>query len=118
MELAELTAQATVNARDSADGQRAGGRDETFARSEPKTKVESPETPDGIPLVPSVLEVRRGLRHLSGRVDEATEALEAARSELHEWAKHAVRLGLPATDIAEEAGVSRKTVYQWRERWR
>jgi len=118
MELAELTAQATVNARDSADRQLAGGRDETFARSEPKTKVESPETPDGIPLVPTVLEVRRGLRHSSDRVAEASGALEAARSELHEWAKHAVRLKLPAKDISEEAGVSPKTVYQWRERWR
>jgi len=117
MELAELTAQATVNARNSMEVELIDVRDASLARSEPKTEVVSQDTPTGVPLAPSVLDVRRGLRHSSELVAESLEALEAARSELHEWAKHAVRLGLPAADISEEAGVSRKTVYQWRERW-
>lgn len=72
-----------------------------------------PRSPDPSMDEPTGPRVRDGLLHTRELVARAEELLGEARAQRQEWVRQAVRMRIPAIEIAQLCGVERNTAQVW-----
>jgi AcrR family transcriptional regulator len=82
----------------------------------PPTRTATPSNraarPSSRPARPELAQYRKALREAARMREQADEMRSAAMRHLRRWCIRAKQAGMPVTEIAKEAGLSRQSVYE------
>jgi DNA-binding phage protein len=71
-----------------------------------------PVSPPTRTAAPELAQYRKALREAARMRDQADEMRSSAMRHLRRWCIRARQAGMPVTEIAHEAGLSRQSVYE------